>query len=432
MKENSDSINKFVFNTNIICVRSEGDVNFSKEVDVLVRDKSICNAIERDFFLKGGLIDKLSFNKPHVKISNLNNKGEIAKEYDLVSQLYVFDKSRWFKLVRNNKYLSTTTQFVDGLEVYSLSLYDKYVTLLLHSIADKKSPTFKYLPALENYRKVIEIKELQATLSNYYISYNQFRKIEKSFFSKNRLVLTRRLLFISLGVKQPINLFLGFMKKIWRFSNLIKKSLFNFKVIVFMGADGSGKTTTINELIKYLGVENCYYVHLGNKSLFLPTTRFFLNRKENKRSEKSNSKKEAGGEIQRESFLQKLKILAFNLNLFCEIYTHICWIYIKNSFFQKKKYIFIDRYIYDRYQINESILKYKLFPSPDFTMLLDAELDTLLARKSEHSRSVIESFRNRYYSFLLRQDFSKTIRIDSENNLKDNIILIDKLLNNGN
>lgn len=428
MKENTCNINEVVFNKDVICIRSEENIKTSQEVDILVRDVKVIDRIERDLFLKGCLLDKVNFNYPHIKISDFNINGAIKKEYDLVSRLFVFDKSRWFNLVKDTKLLSYDIKLIDGKEVYSLSLYDKYITLLLHSFADKKNITFKYLEELKNYKELLKNKELEVVLYNYHISCNLFKKIEKSFFSKSKLGLTRKLFFISLSLKQPSNFFLGYKKKIFRFTKSLKKTLFKFKVVVFMGADGSGKTTTITELIKHLGDENCYYVHLGNKSQILPTTRL-INRLRKKQSITEvivNDKIEVK---KKRTLILKIKEVVFNINYFLEVLTHIVWIYIKNTLFTKKKYIMVDRYIYDRYELNEKIFKYNLFPSPDIIFLLDASLETLLERKNEHSKEVLEYFQNKYYAFLLKQNFSETIRISSENNLESNLSLINKLIN---
>ncbi len=76
------------------------------------------------------------------------------------------------------------------------------------------------------------------------------------------------------------------------------------------------------------------------------------------------------------------------------------------------------------------MLKYRLFPSPSLIFLLDASIDTLLERKKEHPKITLKNFQNRYYKFLLNQDFSKVICINSENSLANNTNLIIRLMNN--
>lgn len=432
MRTKFNQINNLIFKRGFICIRTEEEVNSYDEVDILSRDEKKLNLLIKEMFFKGNLLDQLDFNKPHVKLSSFNNEGILEKEYDIVSNMYLFDNSRWFKIVRDCNNLSIKTSNIQGLDVTSLSIIDKYLLLLLHSIADKKTVSYKYFIELQSYRDLIKEEELKKVLSNYFINYSMFYRIENSFFSKKKIKTYRALLFMYLMFLQPKNFLIGIQKKFSRIFKVVLKKIFSFKVIVFMGADGSGKTTTIDELMHILGEENCYYAHLGNRSQFLPTTR--LLKKSKGKKNRGVASKLSGEEKDVHSSAKRslaIKSLIYNLNVFLEVFSHICWIYIKNVFILKKKYILLDRYIYDRYQLNESVFIYKLFPSPDFIVLLDASLDTLLDRKKEHPRSTLENFQKRYYTFLLKQHFSKTLRLNSENNLVDNINLINNLLKHG-
>ncbi|MEH6347747.1 MAG: hypothetical protein V7785_21815, partial [Bermanella sp.] len=92
------------------------------------------------------------------------------------------------------------------------------------------------------------------------------------------------------------------------------------------------------------------------------------------------------------------------------------------------KFVLVDRYIYDRYSSGKVGLALRMHLSPDYIFLLDAKIDILLERKQEHSRCVIEGFQKNYIEFLLEQDFSRCLRVDSENELHSNVSLINKVI----
>jgi thymidylate kinase len=421
-----NSLNNYRFSL----IRSEFDCVDDQEVDVISLDnKHIENYLEKSF-MNGLLVDKRSENFPHIKFTKFCEGIEL-KEIDLVSDIFLFDKSRWFKIIKNIDLLTIIKKTHNTININALGISDKYILLLLHSIADKKKVSFKYYNELKFLRLNIDELILKEKISNYNISYNFFKSIENSFFSKSKILKQRQLLFLILTVKQPLRFFKGLINKIKKHVKTLKKRFFNFKVVVFMGVDGSGKTTTINELISIIGEDKCHYLHLGNKSKILPTTRLIQRFRKDSTSKVTEVKFVDSHKLKyNRNFTTRIKSIIFNTNLFLEVYINISWNIFKNKFFLKKEFILIDRYIYDRYKVNDSMLKYRLFPSPNLIFLLDASISTLLERKKEHPEITLKNFQNRYYKFLLNQDFSKVIRINSENSLANNTNLIIRLMNN--
>ena len=432
MKEEIYKILNNLNNYRLSFIRSESNCLEDQEVDVISFDDILLENFLEKSFMSGFLIDKKAINYPHIKLTKFHEEHKL-KEIDVVSDFFLFDKSRWFKIVKNIN-LVTVVKHDDGtLDITTLDIVDRFILLLLHSIADKKNVSFKYYNELKSLRLNIDEFILKEKISNYNISYNFFKSIENSFFSKSKILKQRQLLFLILMVNQPLRFFKGLINKIKKHFKTLKKTFFNFKVVVFMGADGSGKTTTINELMSLLGEEKCHYVHLGNKSEILPTTRL-INKYRKDNIKKVNEIKVVDFHKKKNkiNFISKIKSIIFNLNFLLEVYINICWIILKNKFYLRKEFILIDRYIYDRYEVNDSMLKYRLFPAPSLIFLLDASINTLLERKNEHPEITLKYFQNKYYKFLLNQDFSKVIRINSENSLAMNTNLIIRLINNEN
>ena len=414
-------------------IRSESNCVEDHEIDIISFDNELRKNFLRESFMRGSLIDKKAINYPHIKLTEFY-KEQKFKEIDLVSEIFLFDKSRWFKIVRNIKLLTVVKKDNFNIDITALDIVDKFILLLLHSVADKKNVSFKYYDELKSLRLNIEESILKEKISNYYLNYNFFKSIENSFFSKSKskskILKLRKLLFLILIINQQLRFFRGLFNKIKKTFNNFKNKIFDFKVIVFMGADGSGKTTTINDLMSVVGEEKCHYVHLGNKSRILPTTRL-INRYRNDNRKKLNKIKVSDINTQRVkiNFISKIKSIILNLNLLLDVFINIYWIILKNKFYLKKEFILIDRYIYDKYEVNDSMLKYRLFPAPSLIFLLDASINTLLERKNEHPENTLKYFQNKYYKFLLNQDFSKVIRINSENSLEMNTNLIIRLIN---
>ena len=412
---------RFVF------LRSEDQVLNDDEIDLLGLDQNLFKEFVRMLVMNGLVLDSLSFNSPHIKLTNYKDCSFKKKEFDLVYEVCFFDKSRCFKLLKNTDNLTFKKNMIKGMNMLSLNEYDRYIMLLMHSYTDKKVISKKYKEELRAIREQLNKKKLDIRLKNFKLNKSLFFLVEKEFYSARKtLKQTLRLSLFCYGcITQTTYLVSFLIKKSSRVLRTIKNKIFKFKVLVFMGADGSGKTTTINELISHLGAENCYYVHMGNKSNFLPTTKLLNYFRANKKtSSLSNNQK-----LPSFSIKSIIKSFIFNTNLHAETLLHMSWIFLKNKLFLKKKYILVDRYIYDRYSSGDAQFKYKMHISPDYIFLLDANIETLLARKQEHSKEVIERFRQKYLDFILNQNISKCARINSENDIYANLNLICRILN---
>jgi len=419
--------------THHFCVlRSENEILNDKEIDLIGLDDNLVSRYVKLLLMSGLVLDRLSSNSPHVKLTDYNDSSLKIKEYDLVHNICFFDNSRCFNLVHNINDLSFEEKKTKGLSINVLGEYERYIILLLHSYTDKKTISNKYREELLAISEGLNNEKLRAKLSNFKLNKYLFFLIEKEFYSTVN-IWGRPLrfgIFCYAALTQPIRLISFFIKKVSRLLRTIKNKIFKFKVLVFMGADGSGKTTTINELMSYLGENDCYYVHMGNKSNFLPTTKIINFIRANKKESIPLDSLPKNQGTSSFCMSRYIKSVIYNANVHAEVFSHMSWILLKNKLFLKKKYILVDRYIYDRYSTGKVGCKYRMHISPDFIFLLDASLDTLLARKQEHPKEVIEGFQKKYLEFLLEQKIAKCARINSENEIHSNVNLISRILNN--
>ncbi len=179
--------------------------------------------------------------------------------------------------------------------------------------------------------------------------------------------------------------------------------------IVFLGIDGSGKTTLINKIKQSLENKNkkTKIVIMGwKKNFHLPfltyAARIFVNLK--RRHYKSKNEKYPD-RYSKEFY--KDRNLFFSIVYYLEL-----WFRYIEALFSRNDYILFDRYFYERLAFMKG-LKFKFFklvtPKPDFCFVLKAPVETIWKRKKEVSKENIK----RYYKKI--QELSKEVPITKIN-----------------
>jgi thymidylate kinase len=381
-------------------------------------------------FTKGCLIDQTPRNHP-TKIFYYNSGQK--KEVHLVSEVKIFDKSRWFRIVKNNTSLLRTSKKVGPFRATVFAKVEDYILLLIHSIADKEKVSYKHIDSLKLAYSTLSQSEVCNKLSYFYINRFIFLKLQKYFFESKmkRLYFIRFMFLLYCMFNQPKYFLLGAYYRIVRFLYFKKQKWNAPKFVVVMGVDGSGKTSNIDRLIDHIGIDKCEYIHMGNKSNFLWTTKLITklrNRKKGLNLNKSRFESPKNQAAEPNGIIKKIINLIHNLNLYLEVWTHIYWRLFKNILFTRCEYMFVDRYIYDLYKKNYHMFLFSLYPKPDYVFYLDAETDVLYKRKKEHSAQVLDEFKLRYSAFLKRQSFSPVMRIYTGNSIEESVTTIKRVL----
>ena len=182
-------------------------------------------------------------------------------------------------------------------------------------------------------------------------------------------------------------------------------------IITFLGPDGSGKSTTINYLIKHFKKKKLdyKYIHLRPRII--------------KHREKPVTNPH--GKIPRSSLLSFIKL--------------VYWIILFNFYFlfvnliSKKIYVF-DRYPHDllvdplryRFKLNKKLALFMLnfIPHPDLWINMSGNSDVIWKRKKEIKEHILKKQLKSYKKFLKNK--SNKIEIKKK---KDNLKIIDYLVN---
>ena len=179
----------------------------------------------------------------------------------------------------------------------------------------------------------------------------------------------------------------------------------NKKIIVFIGSDGSGKSTLIKHVKNQLEKENTPtdIFFMGWKDFYNPLVRmlskFYL-----KRKDKSNE--------------EKLKRYRPRSWIFYIVYYIELWTRYLKVLASKKKYVLLDRYFFDELAFADGF-KFKLFklltPKPDTCLLLKCSPEILKKRGVVVSQ---ENFDNFYKNLESIKNFFPLFVIDSSPSLQ--------------
>ena len=188
-------------------------------------------------------------------------------------------------------------------------------------------------------------------------------------------------------------------------------------VVSFMGVDGSGKSTLIDQLKKKLS--NNY-----NKIKYLHLRPYFILSDKSTVNSNPHAKKKSKAQLQ--SLIQIL-----------------IWLFMYRVFFyinlrKKNNLIIFDRYAHDllidkvRYGHNlpKKITKYilNLFPEPNLWVILKAPIKVIEIRKKELSKKELIRQMKSYINFAKKKNNS--ITLDTRKKIKINVSLIVKKLEN--
>ena len=292
----------------------------------------------------------------------------------------------------------------------------KLIGLLIHLIINKKFRHSGWKIFHSEFKKLNK-KELEF-----------FENSLKTEFKKNYRNI---LIFINKKDTNKINFFIlrfllflektSFKNRISYFLTLVKNQIFLFKEkrkyikICFLGVDGSGKTTTINNLYKYLNKNSIsiFKEELGvyhNKTFFGKSIGKMYSLINNKnKTNKKNLLKNLNYGYQKK---HKLKNFFRILELYFKYFKSIRKMKKNGS-----KIIIFDRYFYDiLFQSKLDFLTkilLKFCPKPDYLFYLQGDPQKIFKRKGERNSEILDSQMKKFEKEI--KQFSKYMKINTTN-----------------
>ena len=323
------------------------------------------------------IINYIQYEFSHFNIIiSKNSKG--IEEYislDMCNE-FVHDSKKLinFKNIKKINFKKKTFTFKILPKKYEFLYY--FLKKIIKDDINKKS--FYYLKKNFNF--------LKKNKNNFLFDSKDYKILIKIFISNKTFLLKKyRIYFYQKLINLKEKYFTEHFKRY--FNRIINKTGFH---IVFLGCDGTGKTSQINSLIRSKLNTNVFrnysVYHLYTKSLF-----------KNKSPNLPYQKKNYGPIL---SFLKIIFLyFKFLFNYFLELYPKfICSSLIIN-----------DRYYHDviidpkRYRIGffKPFLNFifQLLPNPDLIIILDTKIYTLLKRKNELNINQIKEISLKYKSF---------------------------------
>ncbi len=279
---------------------------------------------------------------------------------------------------------------IDGKGMKILRNEDAYFLYLIKSIEKCKFdlPVKEYLKELQMNHETQVLDRLNTVFGNQsaHIIYKQsIEKFDTSDDFKIKL--------ISHQINKKENLRMTKYK--WAIFRIIKRILQPSGLfIVFLGPDGSGKTSAINQSLpkikKLLATNRHNIFHLRISSL------------------KNNLQKKSVDDPHR---LQPRNFLISTIKVFYFLFSYfISYIFIVRPLLVRSTLVIFDRYYHDllidtkRYRYGGSLtfakLISKLIPKPDLVILLDAPAKVIQARKQEVSYAESARQRDAYYKLV--------------------------------
>ena len=266
----------------------------------------------------------------------------------------------------------------------------KKIALLFHSLFDKK-----------------EIKK---------INLNEF------FYLKN---VYNNILFKLIIEKNKINFFKVYILRIllkvsfrnitYKISSKIKRT---YNTVIFIGVDGSGKTTIANKVMKdFLGSK---YIYNGYYGGFFWISKLISDKVMKKKSKKLQltPKNISNNFSLRKIFIQKI------LNLI-KLFDFILGV---RFFVSSSRTVFMDRSLYDSSLIKKSFTRL-FIPRSKLLVHLDAANNVLLSRKKEHSSESLDKLKEHNYVVLSKYYKGSLLSLKNETDMKFVINEIKNLLN---
>jgi len=377
-----------------------------RDVDILVTDRDLdkVDKILRRHGFTGGkrgcTTNHISYQREVVKLKNEVRKIGFDLHINGLAYNGVFYLSA-LNILSRRKHLKAAS----GTFFYVPSDEDYFLELLLHSVLDKGKFKEKYLAILNRVKfEKLDIAYVERTLSELFGKYLSSRILEFSLNRQyesilkmkwamvtalcqrnlaNTFILIRNLLRI-----RRINL-TNIARGILRFLNPFYKA----PMISFVGVDGSGKTTTANELCRILN-DMGFRSRIFYLGIHKPTrpVRIILNiynrlqKNESVRNQMS-FRAECSKEGASDSNITVLLVLR-NLLRLLDLYVR----YLKVLVVRKRGMVVItDRFFYDLMFDNidriTAFLLFRLFPKPDYLFYLYNDPE-IICRRGKDNLSV--------------------------------------------
>lgn len=355
-----------------------------KDLDILISSKD--NHAVVNLLLKNGFIQTFTGPIPghlvFVKYNNLINK---FIHLDLHVGGLTHDGILYFpeslilnnKLLINNIYITNSDQYISGL--------------ILHSIFDKKYFKPEYQTDITNYIKTANASfySVMNTLIPYTLIPEITSDIQKEEYSK---ILKYRLkLIFYFSFKYPSGM-MNFLTINLSRACKVLNPFWKGALISFIGPDGSGKTSSSDEIQKILqsGGFRVRKVYMGWRGSIIPfisklmtTDKKVFRVDQNKPQQIDNSMLK----IFRSILITKLYIFEMSLRYIFLIFPY-----------RKLGYIILtDRYVYDRIALDRNlpaIIKKAIhwfFPKPTLCLYFSAEPEVLAQRESNLSLANLEN-----------------------------------------
>lgn len=357
-------------------------------------------------------------------------------EYNKSIEIVHFDFFKNFSwinipLIKNEELLSNCI-YEDG--IYSCSKENEAITKLFSRYLYHGYIKEEY--KMDIVDTFVKYKENVKKIMNQFLQYYYSEKIYELILNKRWDELTRLNKDIKRSIREKY-LSSSYKKIMYNFTNIsfkLKRYInYNGLMIAFIGTDGSGKSTIIENLPKVLGKtfneSQIKYYHWRPKYLKSPKGDKNLN----VTVTEPHSKKPYG------KVLSFLKFTYFNLD-----YIIGYWLSVRVHL-GKNELVIFDRYYYDylvdkyryRLTLNDKLIKWtmKLIPKPHITFLLIGSPRVLYERKKEISLDEVEKQVNNVME--LEDIISKSKIINVNNNINEvvfdvskNIVSVMKTRNN--
>lgn len=369
----------------------ENKINNCSDVDMYVSEKDI-NKVQKILEKEGFVLQKnIPCKYPHLQYKKISDR---IYRFDVVTKL-MYGKNQYYFIPEKNNltYETDKTNFDVKIPNKQLAIY----TMLLHILFDKNDFSEKNYTLMQN---LIKKEKTDNDVINKIIEdirNNDIEKCNNNIQNYQKLVLDNNIM-----KSNPAKKYCDFKILIKKIYTALKRRLERRNVAV-IGVDGSGKSTTIEELHNILGSESII-VYMGLKNFK------FKYCKDNESFQGLNG-------------IQKLKYYTL-------LYIDFLCRYFKYRY--TSKIVIFDRYIYDTLandkkprlkKILDDIFYKVLYPKPKLIYYLHCDVETSLKRKNDiNDVERFNKYKNNYDRVVKKNKKIKEISSNRYNN--DQIIQI--------